>query len=195
MSLSHAAAAADRFSKTRGNMSDFLVLALQAVQGVAAFVEELENLSVQASRLAKRMRALEEPLKSLQRSQRPYPRESLRQLFNVVEEAGSFLTEFRNASTLSRIRHRRSHSRKFMELSSRMAEVIQTLELGMAVRSWEGEDELDRAQDLEQLLDGIAMLGNAQQGNHDQLMRAIEVSDSFSMVRYALGTSTMDAAW
>lgn len=162
-------------------MSDFLVLALQAVQGVAVFMDELETLSTQASRLAKRMCALEEPLKSMRERQRLYPRESLRQLFNVVDESLTFLDEFRSASSLSRIRHRRSHSKKFIELRERMAEVIQTLELGMAVRSWEEEDELDRVEDLEQL-DRLAMLENLQRGNHDEVIRAIEVSDLFSTV-------------
>lgn len=156
-------------------MATAIQLVLGAIGGVTQFIDELEKLSTQAFRLALRIRGLEEPLLRIQRSERSYPEEALHQLLNAVQDSHVFLETFRQATSLWRIRSRHSSGRTLSELNCRIADVVQTLEFGLAVKSWEGEDELDRAHDREMLLEELEEMQVTQSHNHEEVMQAITV--------------------
>lgn len=156
-------------------MADTAAIVLEVIRGVGRFMDELQSLSTQAFRLAQRIRGLKEPLAKIEKSGRPYPKEALHQLLDAVQDSRTELETLCRSTIWWRMTNRRRQCGNFIHLSSRIADVVQTLDFGLAVGNWEGEDELDRAQDQEKLLEVLEKMLVTQQDNHDEVMRAITV--------------------
>lgn len=153
-------------------------LVLATIGKVVQMMDDLKNMSTQAFRLADRIGGLEEPLQSIERSRRPYPEEALRQLLDVIKDSRDVLREIRESTPLWRIRNGRSTGAHLSDLSHRIGEVVQTLEVGVAVKRWEQEDELDRAKDWERLWEELDKICATHERHHKEVMEGFKVSKS-----------------
>lgn len=152
---------------------DLVIPIRGAIRSITKICDELENVGTQASRLARRIRALEVPLSDTQRHGRSYSEEALDQLAGVIEESSRSLEMLLRSTFWWRVQNRHFYTRILSNLSSSLAAVLLALKLSVAREGcWEEEDELDRAQDQDAMLERLGRMREAQRDKCDEIMQA-----------------------
>lgn len=138
----------------------------------------------QASRLLKRVTAIEAPLLAVKQGTKLSSSESLRQLLATVEKAHGLLAEYTLTGKITRALKRKEYADKFRYLGVILTEGMLALHLDVAVETWAREDATDRLDDLEHMMELVEEMEHNRRGNHNEVMAALKVNIQDAPVRY-----------
>lgn len=157
-------------------MADVAVFILRVVSEIRDLAEGIKENDRQASRLIKRVTAVEAPVLAVKQGTRLSSSESLRQLLATVKKIRDFLDKYARTRKIDRALRRKPNAEKFTRLGAILTEGMQALQLDVAVDMWAKEDASDRMDDLENMLDAVEIMQRNQTGNHAEIMGALKVS-------------------
>ena len=76
---------------------------------------------------------------------------------------------------MHRTLNRKNNSSRFAELCGTLTEVVQALQLDIAVDAWAKEDNTDRLADIEGMVDWMEAMERTRQDNHRELVDLLKV--------------------
>lgn len=163
-------------------MADVAGAVLRVVAGICAIAEGLGENDRQASRLVTRVTAIKPSMLAIKQGTKLASSESLRQLLATVEEIQKFMDKYTRTNLLNRVRKQKAHAESIMQLGNDVRDILQTLELGVAVdaEAWAREDAADRVEEFETLLEVMDRVERSRTRDHKELMRLLEVSSGRS---------------
>lgn len=157
-------------------MADVAALILHVVAKIRDIAESIKETDRQASRLFKRITAIEPPVLAVRQGTKLSTSESLRQLLATAEDIQRFLKEYARTGKVGRALKRKANAEKFTRLGVTLTESMQALQIDVTVDAWAKEDATDRLDDLENMMDFVEGMERNRVGDHKEVMRALKVS-------------------
>lgn len=156
-------------------MAELAGLILDVIGQIADIARDVEEISYQAGRLVERIAALEAPVRAIRERRRSCPVEALGQLQCVLDESRIFLEMYSRSTRFTRVTETREHMKALERLGAGLTECVQALHFGMAVATWNEEDEVDRSRDLDGMMEVVEGMEMARLADHAEVMRALQV--------------------
>lgn len=167
------------FSRS-GAMADIVVAIVRVLAEIRDISNGVNGNDQQASRLLERVVAIEPAVLAVKRGIRLPSSEALPQLLATVEEARNFLRGYARTSLFKRVLNRKTNAGTFTELGVMLTEGVQALQLDVAVDAWAKEDESDRLDDCENMMDAMERMERNRMGDHETILGALKVSVGFA---------------
>ena len=164
-------------------MTDVFVDILGVVEDIQDVAKGIKENDHQASRLSKRVAAIEPRVLAVKQSTMLSSFKSLRQLLVIVEEIRDFLGEFVRTEDIDRALKWKAHDDKFTRLGVNLTERMEALQRDVVVDAWAKEDASDRLKDIETMMSTVEQMERHRKDNHAKVTgkrakvtRALEVS-------------------
>lgn len=156
--------------------AEIAIVILRVLGEIRGIAKDVKANDKRASRLLERVVAIEPPVRKIEQGTRLSTSESLRQLLATVEDVRNLLDGYARATLRERIVNRKNTASNFKEIGAKLTEGMQALQLDVVVEVLAKEDEADRVDDNENMLDALESMRLDLMDGQKKILDAVKVS-------------------
>ena len=156
--------------------AEVAIVILRVLDEIRKIAKDVKANDKRASRLLARVAAIEPPVRKVEQGTRLSTSESLRQLLATVEDVRNLLDGYARATLRERTVNRKNTASKFKKIGAKLTEGMQALQLDVVVEVLAKEDEADRVDDNENMLDALESMRLDLMDGQKKILDAVKVS-------------------